>query len=213
MEEGRLPKIIYDEMKVHNEPWIAEVREIFQTINCETVFANDCRIINIKEFLDHAKQTLMSHHVASWQATLERKPKLELYRNIKNTLELENYCKVNLTRGQRSVLAKLRLGILPINIELERYNGTPREERICQICDSGEIEDEKHFLFVCPVYAESRRVLLNNATLHARNFDEMNSNEKISILTTHTNLIRKTSRYLLQAISTRNDKLRLPSRV
>ena len=38
---------------------------------------------------------------------------LELYRQYKNTAIQESYCKVSLKRGQRSVLAKIRLGVFP----------------------------------------------------------------------------------------------------
>ena len=154
----------------------------------------------------------MSQHVASWKVSLELKPKLELFRNIKDTPIVENYCKVNLTRGQRSSIAKLRLGVLPIEIEIGRYNSIPREERICKVCQTGEIEDEKHFLLLCPHYDKNRRVLLDSATLQVQNFDEMNSFEKISILPTHENLVRKTGKFLMESLQERNDKLRLSIR-
>ena len=36
-----------------------------------------------------------------------------------------------------------------VSIERDRYQGTPRHNRTCPRCDSGEVEDEKHFLFNC----------------------------------------------------------------
>ena len=165
--------------------------------------------MNFKQFLRHAKLTMQSHQAVSWNTSLELKPKLELYRNIKQTLELEEYCKLNLKRSQRSIIAKLRLGILPINIELGRYNNTPREDRLCTVCDKQEVEDEKHLLFSCPVYANERRILLTSASHHIPNFNLLNKDDKIKLLTTHINLVRKTSSFVLKALQLRNEELRI----
>ena len=209
MEEHRLPKIIFQEMRLQNEPWILEIKEIFYAINCETIFHNNCHVVNFKQFLRHAKLTMQSHQAVSWNTSLELKPKLELYRNIKQTLELEEYCKLNLKGSQRCIIAKLRLGILPINIELGRYNNTPREDRLCTVCDKQEVEDEKHLLFSCPVYANERRILLTSASHHIPNFNLLNKDDKIKLLTTHINLVRKTSSFVLKALQLRNEELRI----
>jgi hypothetical protein len=34
-----------------------------------------------------------------------------------------------------------------LNIEVGRYNKTPRNERFCKKCNTGEIEDEMHFFY------------------------------------------------------------------
>ena len=38
-------------------------------------------------------------------------------------------------------------------IELGRYNNTPRDNRLCRVCDCNQTEDEIHFLFYCSKYA------------------------------------------------------------
>ena len=44
----------------------------------------------------------------------------------------------------RKWLSKLRLSVLPIRIQIGRYdrNNTPREQRICLFCAVPDIEDE-----------------------------------------------------------------------
>ena len=44
------------------------------------------------------------------------------------------------------------LGILPIRVETSIFNNMAREDRKCEICDSGEDENECHFLFQCERY-------------------------------------------------------------
>ena len=35
----------------------------------------------------------------------------------------------------------------------------PKQERICTACNSGEVEDEEHFLLSCSLYRTSRQAL------------------------------------------------------
>ena len=76
--------------------------------------------------------------------------KLALYRLIKHFPETEPYCRASLSVGVRRVLAGLRAGCLPLQIELGRYTTpkTPLNLRICKLCNDG-IEDQEHFLFHC----------------------------------------------------------------
>ena len=89
----------------------------------------------------------MEKYANQWWDRIDNKPKLVLYKQIKSVYETENYVSLCLKRGQRSMLAKLRLGILPINVELGRYNGTERQNRVCPLCNKGAVEDEIHILF------------------------------------------------------------------
>ena len=73
-----------------------------------------------------------------WLPMLSLKPKLYLYHQHKACYKQENYCKLALKRSQRSVLAKLCLGVFPINLELGRYNGTPRDERWCPVLNTNK---------------------------------------------------------------------------
>ena len=34
-------------------------------------------------------------------------------------------------------------------VEMGRYTGTPYSERVCRLCDRGEVEDQYHFLIIC----------------------------------------------------------------
>ena len=50
---------------------------------------------------------------------------IKIYSFYKREFERESYCEIMLKRWQRSLLAKLRLGFFPVNLEL----GIPRQER------------------------------------------------------------------------------------
>ena len=66
---------------------------------------------------------------------------------IKKEYKTEKYISMNLTKRQRSILAQLRFGILPLRIETGRFRGEKVEERVCQLCNTGLVEYELHFLF------------------------------------------------------------------
>ena len=62
---------------------------------------------------------------------------------------------------KRRLLTRFRIGISPLRIETGRYEGMPLEERICQCCESGQIENELHMFSECPIYNNIRQVLRN----------------------------------------------------
>jgi len=67
--------------------------------------------------LEECQTKLMSNFEVNWKKQLIRKPNLCLYKMWKQDLKVPNYIKLNLSRLQRSFLAQLRNGSLPIHIE------------------------------------------------------------------------------------------------
>ena len=61
------------------------------------------------------------------------KSMLRTYKQIVSGDITELYVKVNINACERSVLAQLRMGILPIRIEIGRLTNLKQSERICQI--------------------------------------------------------------------------------
>ncbi len=64
-----------------------------------------------------------------------------------------------MSRSERSLLAQLRVGVLPLRIETGRYCNLKLEERICELC-SQDIEDETHFVCSCQTFEDLRKQLL-----------------------------------------------------
>ena len=46
-----------------------------------------------------------------------------------------------------------------LRIHTGRYatNNTPRNERYCMFCNSLDLEDEYHFILICPCYIDIRK--------------------------------------------------------
>ena len=90
--------------------------------------------------------------------------------------------KNNLPKYQRSLLAKLSCGILPLEIETGRYSGTKAEGRYCRVCNLSEVEDEYHFLYLCPLLQTERSRLYVNHIDNIEQFMLLGDAEKTKFL-------------------------------
>ena len=54
------------------------------------------------------------------------------------------------------MISQLRCGILPLHMETGRLVNLKCENRICEICGDGSVEDELHFIFHCSAYNNHR---------------------------------------------------------
>ena len=98
-----------------------------------------------------------------------------------------------LNKSERSLLAQMRCGILPIRIETGRFSNirdpvTHRfrkmnaNERICQLCNSALVEDEIHFVCICPLYEDIRSDLYHNVSMKSENFQMLDDVNKFVYL-------------------------------
>ena len=57
------------------------------------------------------------------------------------------------------MIAQHRMGVLPIQIELDRYRQVPRNQRICTLCNE-KVECKLHFLYCCKNLSSIRNILI-----------------------------------------------------
>ncbi len=77
----------------------------------------------------------------------------------------------------QSLLAQFRAGILLLHIETGRFKSKGIADRLCEICNSDDIENEYHFLCKSATYNNIRRVLYNNAE-HTNDFINLNAEDR-----------------------------------
>ena len=109
------------------------------------------------------KQRLLDIFTQEWKADLELNQVLTLYKHFKTNFKYEDYLTISKCRRYRNALVRLRLSSHSLRIESGRYgqNRISRNERICQFCSIGDIEDEYHFVLVCTMYNELRVKYIN----------------------------------------------------
>ena len=116
--------------------------------------------------------------------------KLAVYRVLKNMPEVEPYARANLPVCVRRVLAGLRAGCLPLQVELGRYTSpkTPFNERRCKMCNL-EVENQEHFLLHCTSLSAPRATLWAEISIHNPDFISYDCDAKLMYLLHPTELI------------------------
>ena len=109
--------------------------------------------------LEQFKQEIFVKESENWQNEIQKMAKLRTYRIFKQTFGQEAYLCSNISKIERAHLAQFHFGILPLKIETGRFIRQALPERICNLCQLNEIENEIHFLIKCPKYETLRQVL------------------------------------------------------
>ena len=123
--------------------------------------------------------------------------KLRTYRLYKTSVQTEHYVSCQLPRNTRRTMALFRSGALPLAVETGRYSRPPilLNERLCKFCNTNSVENEIHFLMLCPLYSDIRYELFQKALEFINNFNMMNVEnkfielmncDKIQIVLAHT---------------------------
>ena len=178
MDDSRLTKLLFNiDYNICKNNWSSDVREMFELIGQIDVFAS-----KICCDVDNVKAKLFQEMENNWCDSIEHKPKLRTYKKYKHNINVEPYVSHYMSRGNRSILAQFRFGILPLRIETGRFDSTPLEDRLCIFCNMNVIEDEFHFLIQCPMYIIPRQTLFHNISLNEDSFLRLNQSEKFNFI-------------------------------
>ena len=158
----------------HN--WSAEMKNIMSEINMNVNF-DDQSCIN----LELASKELSMINFNKWKGDLNSSPKLRTYKLFKNSFSPEPYVYL-FNRRQRSLIAQIRAGILPLHIETGRFMCIPVELRLCMFCDDNVCETEIHFLFECLLYSEIRQNFYREIAAVFPDFVNLDNEEKIKYI-------------------------------
>ena len=99
-----------------------------------------------------------------WSSDLRENKVISLYKEIKPDFEYEHYLDLIRLKSDRKVIVQIRLSAHDLHIQTGRY-GTGRVEknqRLCNICNNGDIEDEFHFIITCIVFKVIRKIYVSN---------------------------------------------------
>ena len=86
-----------------------------------------------------------------------------------------------------------------LEVELGRYNKTPREDRICTWCSiifsAHTVENEEHLLNHCDINAVARRNILNKINIITSKSSDRTPNSTIHTISPDTNLVNLISNH------------------
>ena len=104
------------------------------------------------------KQRFIDNFIQEWSQSMQTNHVLTNYVLFKNNLHYESYLDL-LPSSLRMFFCRLRLSVHPLRIQTGRYgrNRIARDQRYCLFCNSHDIEDEYHFMLICPFLEEIRK--------------------------------------------------------
>ena len=88
-------------------------------------------------------------------------------------------------KSHRRMLMMLRGGSAPLQIEIGRWKGVPREERLCRECGMNEVEDCDNWMLWCSRWDIERRHLLTNVQQRLPNSASATNDTQGSAAITH----------------------------
>ena len=166
LDESRLVKRMYEVgRKNFRGSWASELGTAHNELGMSLEWEHQSEI-NV----ELVRKKLQERDKEKWKAEILLKPKLRTYCIFKKEVKIENHVTSNLPKKSRSLIQRLRIGTLPLEIERGRFSHTPLDQRICKICNNG-IEDECHLLFDCPAYTTLRKEWLEKTLTNDRTVD------------------------------------------
>jgi hypothetical protein len=109
-----------------------------------------------KLFMNVFKQRLRDVNLQNWSDYISNSSKCSFYSKIKNDIFINDNIQ-KLSYNLRYEILSILCSTHKLAIEQGRHLNEPRENRLCQICNYNEFEDEYHFVLVCPVLSDVRR--------------------------------------------------------
>ena len=112
--------------------------------------------LTIEVHLPLIKQRILDQCAQSLFAEVSISQKCVVYKHLVDHFCLQYYLCKPIPMFCKKQICKIRLSSHNLLIESGRSLNIPRNERICQICNS-DIEDEFHFVLKCPAYRDLRK--------------------------------------------------------
>ena len=220
MPDDRLTKkmFIYDQYFMQQNQnlqcWSSEIKQII--IRNNLVFSVDT--VPPKLLCKNLENILLTKDVAMFKTQCAKSPKLRTYNSLFSPFDgqclAENFTRLCLPFIVRKRLSQLRLGVLPLRVETDRYQRVKIDasERFCKQpkCTNNdvsvavktfEVENEFHFLVKCREYDQLRYVLFSH--LSCPEFDQLNDQNKFCFMLTRPHVARLVGQFIIDAFDLR----------
>lgn len=130
--------------------------------------------------------------------------KLEYYKQFKVDFCYEKYLDILTNSKQRELYTKFRISAHNLEIEVGRYTGIERQNRICKLCQSQSVESEYHFLLCCNKYYDLRqKYFTNNAWPSVQKFINIMSSKRRTSIVKNAKFL--TEAYKLRSLTLENN--------
>ena len=123
----------------------------------------------------------------------------------------QEYTSANLSQDMMTGISQLRTSTHKLDIETGRYQRPviPCNDRACQMCNNGQVEDETHFIVQCMSYNDNRKRLLQKLEIEISTGLEEELFIKI-MTTTNEEELKALGQYILECLRKRKEDLNAP---
>ena len=168
LNDNSLVHLAYNEVRMLPEDkndWLNSVKFILKLIDMEDIYINANQIssnVLYKKTLKKLNEIFNSQwckKVNQSSTNSKNNSKLRTYNLFKKELRAETY--LNLPQFKfRKLIAKFRCSDHQLRIETGRHQKLEIAQRTCDMCESGKVENEIHFLIECEAYRDLRQTFL-----------------------------------------------------
>lgn len=152
--DSLLSKVFYDQIvNNYTNSWASQVEMLLNDLGFSYLW-NANTVSNLQ--LSRVIERVYDQFYQSWFESLRTSSKLSTYSKIKSKFGVEKYLHCVSNNKYRIELAKFRCSAHRLAVEEGRYRNIEREQRLCVYCNMSVVEDEYHFLLICPLYRELR---------------------------------------------------------
>ena len=161
---------------------------------------------------------LLEKDISLFKTQCSKSPKLRTYNSLFSVFVdqklSDSYTRLCLPFIVRKRLSQLRLGVLPLRIETDRFSRVKVDAKSrfcrqpkCKNCivttphDQMEVENEFHFLINCKQYDHLRSVLFSK--LSCPQFDQLNDQNKFCYMLTCPLVARIVGQFIIDAFDAR----------
>lgn len=151
MEAGRLPKEVFLNTKNSKQSWAGSLKALLDEIHLGHYWSSGSAIPK-----DIYQLMIREKCKDELRLAVNDRSKLRTYSSLYVALQPAPHIRGYITKGYRSLISRLRCGILQLRLETGRCRNELLQNRLCELCSTNQIESEVHFVLDCPFYAEER---------------------------------------------------------
>ena len=149
----RLVRVMHERRILHS-PWIYYIKKVLNEcgMGIDWNSPSDCNSNWLNKAL---KLRLSDIFKQNWHISINEMSSCINYRLFKQNHIFEKYLEI-LEPINRISFARFRCGNSKIPVVLGRYNNQPIDECVCNLCNSGDVGDEFHYIMKCTFFERDR---------------------------------------------------------
>uniref|UniRef100_K1QT84 Reverse transcriptase zinc-binding domain-containing protein n=1 Tax=Magallana gigas TaxID=29159 RepID=K1QT84_MAGGI len=140
-------KACYEDMVKNNDIWISNIRKELSILGLADLYQSTMKESVILDIIFNRMCDVFKQKVVN---DISNASKCILYKHVVDHFCLQVYLKKPIHVKYRKLITRLRLSSHDLKIETGRYENLTRDCRKCESCNLNVIEDEFHFLLICP---------------------------------------------------------------